>query len=83
MRVVLGANLFIYEPVHVLVTRLVGLFYFVVKKFTVIATEPSVSASHSDNFIDHVQSVFGQLSALVLTANNRLSILVLGCLFVK
>ena len=83
MRVVLGANLFIYEPVHVLVTRLVSLFNFVVKKFTVIATEPSVSASHSDNLINHVQSVFGQLSALVLTANNRLSILVLGCLFVK
>jgi hypothetical protein len=44
----------------VIVSSHVGLFKLIVKKLTMVNTKSSVLASHADNFVDHVETGFGE-----------------------
>ena len=65
-----------------IVSCLICLLYFEVQQFTVVATESTVSAPHSNYFVNHVQPVFRQLAALVLLTYYHLWVFVLSSFFI-
>ena len=69
-REVCGASLerssLLNEPVHVVVSRLICQFELVVQKLGVVDTEAAVLAAHADNFVNHIETVFRDLTSRVL-----------------
>jgi len=57
------------EPVHVIVSRLVGELKLVVEQLRVVDAEASVLAAHAHNLVDHIKSMFRDFLTYILVRN--------------
>ena len=73
----------VHEQVHVIIPRLVRLLQLVVEQLRVINSKTAMLASHSDNFVDHVEATFRYLRASILLADHLTDLFVLGVLGFK
>lgn len=56
----------LYEPVHVVVSRLICQLELVVQQLGVVDAEAAVLAAHANYFVNHIETVFWDLTSRVL-----------------